>query len=162
MVKMRLIFLVDSINVVKCSWDYIFLSLRCDWENKTSRDRPKSAPYLRLKKSKRTSICQSIGELGTLLWKKNFGKKSHNVEENGKGGPFGGLSTSILSQNIKKLKGDPLGKFFSGKKVSQCRKNWKGGPFGLAWYCMLRGKRAKTFLVQFARPNGAIWCNNIS
>ena len=33
---------------------------------KTSRDRPKSAPYLRLKNSKRTSICQSIGELGTL------------------------------------------------------------------------------------------------
>ena len=33
----------------------------------TSRDRPKSAPYLRLKNSKRTSICQSIGELGTLL-----------------------------------------------------------------------------------------------
>ena len=33
----------------------------------TSRHWPKSAPYLRLKNSKRTSICQSIGELGTLL-----------------------------------------------------------------------------------------------
>ena len=30
----------------------------------TSRDQPKSAPYLRLKN--RTSKCQSIGELGTL------------------------------------------------------------------------------------------------
>ena len=33
----------------------------------TSRDRPKSAPYLRLKNSKRTSRYQNIGELGTLL-----------------------------------------------------------------------------------------------
>ena len=37
------------------------------------------------------------------------------------------LLTSILSQNIKKLKGDPCGKnFFSEKKVSQRRKNLKG------------------------------------
>ena len=40
-------------------------------------------------------------------------------------------------------------------------KKLKGGPFGLARYGMLRGKTGKTFLVQFARPNGAIWCNNI-
>ena len=33
----------------------------------TSREPPKSAPYLRLKNSKRSSKCQSIGELGTLL-----------------------------------------------------------------------------------------------
>ena len=37
----------------------------------------------------------------------------------------------------------------------------RGGPFGLARYGMLRGKTGKTFLVQFARPNGAIWCNII-
>ena len=48
-----------------------------------------------------------------------------------------------------------------GKKVSQCRKKLKGGPFGLARYGTLRGITGKTFLVQFARPNGAIWCNNI-
>ena len=64
------------------------------------------------------------------------------------------FSTSILSQNSKKIEGDPLGKKFP-KKVSQCRKK-KGGPFGLARYGMLRGKTGKTFLVQFARPNGAI------
>ena len=46
------------------------------------------------------------------------------------------------------------------KKVSQCRKKLKGGPFGLARYGMLSGKTGKTFLVQFARPNSAIWCNN--
>ena len=40
-------------------------------------------------------------------------------------------------------------------------KNWKGGLFGLARFGMLRGKTGKTFLVQFARPNSAFWCNNI-
>ena len=46
----------------------------------TSQERPKSAPYLRLKNSKRTSKCQSIDELGTLILKKL--KKSHNAEKN--------------------------------------------------------------------------------
>ena len=40
-------------------------------------------------------------------------------------------------------------------------KNWKGGLFGLARYGMLREKTGKTILVQFARPNGAIWHHNI-
>ena len=40
-------------------------------------------------------------------------------------------------------------------------KNWKGGLFGLSRYGMLRGKTGKTILVQFARPNGAIWHHNI-
>ena len=34
------------------------------YEQQTSRERPKSAPYLRLKNSKSTSKCQRIGELG--------------------------------------------------------------------------------------------------
>ena len=38
------------------------------------------------------------------------------------------FSTSILSQNIKKLKRES---FYYRKKISQCRKNWKGGPFGI-------------------------------
>ena len=40
----------------------------------------------------------------------------------------------------KKLKGDPLGKFFSEKKSSNAEKRLKGGPFSLVRYCMLRGK----------------------
>ena len=48
------------------------------------------------------------------------------------------------------------------KKMSRsAEKNWKGGLFGLARYGMLRGKTGKTILVQFARPNGAIWHHNI-
>ena len=45
-----------------------------------------------------------------------------------KGGPFGGFSTSILSQNSKKLKGGPFRGNFFRKKVSQCRKNERGDP----------------------------------
>ena len=80
----------------------------------TSRERPKSAPYLRLKNSKRTSKRQSIGELGTLLWKKFF-KKSHNAEKL-KGGTLWDFSTSILTENIKNWKGGPFGEIFFGKK----------------------------------------------
>ena len=60
-----------------------------------SREQPKSAPYLRLKSSKRTSKCRSMVNWGP--------KKSHNVEKL-KEGTFWDFSTSILSENIKKLK----------------------------------------------------------
>ena len=98
-----------------------------------------------------------------------------------KGRTLWGFSTSILSQDIKKLKGE---KFLFSEKNLTVPKKLKGGtlwdfptsilsqnskkieegplgPFGLAWYGMLRGETGETFLVQFARPNGAIWCNNI-
>ena len=76
-----------------------------------------------------------------------------------KGWTLWGFSTSILSQTIKKLKGGFFGeKFFSRKKSLTMPKKLK--VFGLARYGMLRGKTGKTFLVQFVRPNSAIWCNN--
>ena len=86
-----------------------------------------------------------------------FGKKSHNAEKKLKGGTLWDFLTSILSQNIKKMQGGPF-----GEKISLAvPKKMKGGVFGLARYGMLRGKTGKTFLVQFARPNSAFWCNNI-
>ena len=55
------------------------------------------------------------------------------------------------------MKGGPFGEQnFSNKKSRSAEKKLKGGPFGLARYGMLRGKTGKTFLVQFARTNGAI------
>ena len=90
-----------------------------------------------------------------------FGKKSHNAEKKLKGGTLWDFSTSILSQNIKKMQGGPFGEKFFEKKSLAVPKKWKGGVFGLARYGMLRGKTEKTFLVQFARPNSAFWCNNI-
>ena len=62
----------------------------------------------------------------------------------------------------QKNAGGPFGeKSFSKKKSRSAEKKMKGGPFGLARYGMLHGKTGRTFLVQFARPNSAIWCNNI-
>ena len=78
-----------------------------------------------------------------------------------RGDPLGFSNINSVAKQQKNEGGTLWGKKFSGKKVSQCRKKLEGGPFGLAGYGMLRGKTGKTFLVQFARPNSAIWCNNI-
>ena len=93
--------------------------------------------------------------------KKNFWKKSLTMpKKTEREEPLGGFDIHFVAKHQKIEGGTLWGNFFSGKK-SQCRKKLKGGPFGLTRYGMLRGKTGKTFLVQFARPNGAIWCNNI-
>ena len=70
-------------------------SLHFTKQTRTRRERPKSAPYLRLKNIQGTTIVK--------IWKKNFSKKlflkfffekkvffkSQNAEKNPKGGPFG-------------------------------------------------------------------------
>ena len=91
--------------------------------------------------------------------KQIFEKKSHNAEKL-KAETLWGFPTSILTQNSKKIQDRPFGEKNSEKSLAVPKK-LKGGTFGLARYGMLRGKTGKTFLVQFARPNGAIWCNNI-
>ena len=56
-----------------------------------------------------------------------FGKKSHNAEKKLKGGTLWDFSTSILSQNIKKMQGGPFGeKFFFEKKSRSAEKNERG------------------------------------
>ena len=63
----------------------------------------------------------------------------------------------------QKIEGGPfLGKIFCRKKVAQCRKKLEGGLLSISRYGMLRGKRGKTFVVQFARPNDSIWDHKIS
>ena len=53
--------------------------------------------------------------------------KSHNAEKL-KGGTLWDFSTSILSQNIKKMQGGPFGKnFFFRKKSLAVPKKMKGG-----------------------------------
>ena len=77
-----------------------------------------------------------------------------------KGGPFGIFQHPFCRKTAKKLKGGPFGEKISGKSLAVPKK-MEGGPFGLPGYGMVRGKTGKTFLVQFARPHSAIWCNNI-
>ena len=91
-----------------------------------------------------------------FFWKESLTvpKKTERVD------PLGVFNIHFVAKHQKNA-GGPFGeKNFLKKKSRSAEKNWKGGPFGLARYGMLRGKTGKTFLVQFARPNGAIWCNN--
>ena len=89
----------------------------------TSWEQPKPAPYLRLKNSKRNSKCQSIGKLGTLLFLKKVEKKSLTMPKQTERGTLWHFSTSILSENIKKLKEDTLAKFFSKKSPTERAEN---------------------------------------
>ena len=64
---------------------------------------------------------------GEPFGEKKLRKKSHNAKKL-KRGTLWGFSTSILSQNIRKLKGDLLGQFFFRKKVSVSKKTERRDP----------------------------------
>ena len=87
----------------------------------TSRDRPKSALYPRLKNSKRTSKCQ-------FTVPENQKSKKNGPSGNGpsKRGTLPKLST-FLSQ----LKGGPFGEKTNFRKKSHNAEKLKGGPFGI-------------------------------
>ena len=104
----------------------------------TSRDRPKSAPYPRLKNSKKTSKCQVLfySTRKSKFFEKTFSKKLHSQ----KNGPW----RAKVSQCRKTERVDPLRffnihsvakhekiegnkKFHFREKISQCRKKLKGG-----------------------------------
>ena len=86
---------------------------------KTSRDRPKSAPYLRLKNRKKTSECQSIGF---------FEKKSLRMPKKLKGRTLWYFSTSILSQNSKQIERRPSGEKKFEKKSHNAEKAQRVDP----------------------------------
>ena len=94
---------------------------------------------------------------GGLLGK-NVSKKVSQCRKTERG-PFGIFQHPFRRKTAKKIEEGPF-REKNPKKVSQCREKLKGAPFGLARYGMLRGKPKKNFLVQFAKPDGAIWCNN--
>ena len=68
-----------------------------------------------------------------------FGKKSHNAEKKLKGGTLWDFPTSILSQNIKKMQGGPLGeKFFSQKSLAVPKKMKGSRP---VWYVTRKNRK---------------------
>ena len=69
--------------------------------------------------------------------------------------------TSIVAKH-QKIEGGTLWgeKVFFPKNLTMPKK-LKGGLFCLSRYGMLRVKREKTFLVQFARPNDSMWDHKI-
>ena len=120
-----------------------------EWDGQNKRNKPGTAQVGAISKgqqqqkdfkvSKYSFLLQKNWRRGTFGEKKIFEKKSHNAEKTGRG-TLWDFSTSVLSGNSKKLKGDPLGKtFFSQKKVSQSRKVFKGstlryrGVFQMMW-----------------------------
>ena len=76
-----------------------------------------------------------------------------------KGDPLGFFNIQSVAKHQKIERGTLWGNFF--RKKSHSDEKLKGGLFSLSRYGMLRGKRGKTFLVQFARPNVSIWDHKI-
>ena len=116
------------------TWIFAWITWLRTLEVITSRDRPKSAPYPRLKNSKRISKCQF-----TVL----ENQKSKKYEPSGAPGPASASpwrakrgTLPKLSTFLSQLKGGPFGeKTNFRKKVSQCRKTQRGRfqqkPFGV-------------------------------
>ena len=146
----------------------------------TSRERPKSAPYLRLKNSKRTSkysllryrknpkvepnwhtrgdtlkfFIHSVANQkklkeGHFWWKKIL--KSLTMPKNLKGGTLWDFSTSVLSENSKKLKGGPFGKKIFEKKSHRAENTLSPfGPFEFLRWCK---KAFKVFYLNLLSKN---------
>ena len=85
---------------------------------------------------------------GEPLEEKKFSKKKFHKAEKLKGGTLWGFSTSILSQNIKKLKGEI---FSFSKKISHTKKTEKGTlwdfqhPFCVAKHRQIEGEKFLIF-----------------
>ena len=93
----------------------------CEIIKITSRDRPKSAPYQCQVFSFTVLENQKFFEKITYSKKWTWRAKVSQCRKTERGTLWDFL-TSILSQNIKKMQGDPSGKIFFEKKVSQCQK----------------------------------------
>ena len=116
-----------------------------------------------------------------------FREKISQCRKKPKGGPFGIFNIHSVAKHQKNA-GGPFGEiFFSKKSLAVPKKNERGDPlvspgmvcyaekpfwfrslgqivqFDAIIFCMVyyAEKEEKPFLVQFGRPNSAIWCNNI-
>ena len=115
----------------------------------TSRDRPKSAPYQRLKNSKKTFLSSQVFFVKSVKYSllqyskienftKKISKKLH-TQKNGLSGASGPTSASpwraergtLPSTFLSQLKGEPFGEKTNFRiKVSQCRKTARGTLWG--------------------------------
>ena len=106
-------------NWNKNNWT-IWRFLSCLKLFKTSRDRPKSAPYLRLKNTKRTWQCQSILFYSTRKFFESLTmpKKTERVD------PLGVFNIHSVAKH-QKIYGE--GDFYFRKKSHNAEKKLKGG-----------------------------------
>ena len=92
---------------------------------------------------------------GDPFEEKFFLKKVSQCRKTERGDPLMFFNIHSVAKH-EKMQGDPLGKKISEKKTSRSAEKIERGD-SLVWPGMvLRGKTGKTFLVQFAKPNGAI------
>ena len=110
----------------------------------TRRDQPKSAPYLRLKIAKGLQNVKVLVNWGPFY--ENFEKVSQ-CRKNWKGGPFG-IFQHPFCRKTQKNEGGPFGRKILSKKSRTTPE--KNSPDNVT------RKKAKTFLVQFPVPTGAI------
>ena len=102
---------------------------------KTNRNRPKSAPYLRLK------IAKGLQSLQVLQHTKKLSEKSLTMlKKTERGDPLGFFNIHSIAKFQKKIEGGHFGNFFIETKSRNAENKLKGGPFSLVRYCMLRGK----------------------
>ena len=92
-----------------------------------------------------------------------FGKKSHNAEKHWKGRTLWDFSTSILSQNIKKMQGGPFGEnLFFEKKSRSAEKNERRDPLFSPGIVCYAEKQEKPFwfssLGQIVQFGAIIFC----
>ena len=90
--------------------------------------------------------------------KKKLEKNLNAEKKTERGDPLRFFNIYSVAKQQKKLKGGPFGKIFFLKKSLAVPKKIERGSRPV-WYVTLENR--KTFFVQFARPNSAIWCNNI-
>ena len=132
----------------------------------TSRHRPKSAPYPRLKNSKKTSKCQVFSCTvleNRIFFEKKISKKIHTQKMDlvARRGSLARAPGALKSHNAEKLKGGSFGVFkhpfcrktsknWNGEKFSfleknlSAEKNCKEGPFGIFQHPFCR-KTAKNW-----------------
>ena len=98
-------------------------------ETKTSRDRPKSASYPKLKNCKKTSKCQGFS--CTVLENQKFFEKITYSKKWTEWRAGVNIFVNILSTFLSHLKGDPLERKKFYEEKSHNAEKLKEGPFGV-------------------------------
>ena len=115
--------LITEWNVHLGRWDYAFRAIRCG-KSRTSRDRPKSAPYPRLKNSKKTSKCQ-VFPFTVLKNRKFYEKKNSKKLHTQKNGPSGAPGPASASPWRAEMGTLPNLSTFLSQLKGFCRKTAK-------------------------------------
>ena len=124
---------------------------------------PASASPWRAKRGTLPKLSTFLSQLkGGPFGEKKFSKKVSQCGKTERWDPLGGFSTSILSQNRKKIEGGPFGEKNSEKKAPSAETNWKGDPLVSPGIVCYAEKQEKPFwfssLCQMVQFGAIIFC----